>query len=156
MSTSEITELNTLIIGVYFNLHSLPTLRVDERFWNYLKKDLKTLCVPSTFEVVNHSFQSCLKKALCFSSNVKVDNRSFYYYVKPGPHCALHKISELKTLAFRATYKMKVLCFPATISIYKRSFQSYIKNWKKLCLPSTINIRPATLLRRDSNTDVFL
>ena len=135
MSTSEITELNTLIIGVCFNLHSLPTLRVDERFWNYLKKDLNTLCFPSTFEVVNHSFQS---------------------YVKPGPHCALHKISELKTLAFRATYKMKVLCFPATISIYKRSFQSYIKNWMKLCVPSTIKIRPASLLRRDSNTDVFL
>ena len=84
-------------------------------------------------------------KTLCFPATVRVDNRSFYYYLKPGKHCASNKISELKTVAFRANYKMRTLCFLPTISIDNRSFQSYIQNWKTLCVPSTIEVESCSI-----------
>ena len=69
-----------MIVGVFFNFFSLPTVLIDI-----------------------HSFPTYLTKwkTLCFSSIVEADNCSFKSYPRPGKHYTSREPSELTTVVFR-------------------------------------------------------
>ena len=65
-------------------------------------------------------------KTLCFPPTIGADHRSFQSYLKPERLYASHQLSELTTVAFRATIIL------STVTVENCNFQNYMKKYYQL------------------------